>query len=164
MARRAAFTAVILLFSAALQFSILPWGRIGGISPDLLLAVTVVVGLLSGPRAGMAAGFSAGLIEGALLGRGIGAYAAAKTFAGFLAGVAGGRLFVDNLLVIMGATAILTLVHEGIVGIFAPAGLGLWRSLSAGVGQAVYNGAIAFVVGAALRRARRLLPPEELRA
>jgi rod shape-determining protein MreD len=164
LARRAIVTAAIILFSAALQFSVLRWVRVAGVEPDLLLVVTVVVGLLSGPRAGMAAGFSAGVVEGALLGRWIGVYAAAKTISGYLSGAVGGRLFVENLLVMMGAAAVMTLVHEGIVGILTPAtGLGMWKTLSAGFLQAAYNAGGALVIGLALRRMRRLLPPEEAR-
>lgn len=165
MARRAAFTAAVILFLVALQFSVISWARIAGVEPDLLLVVTVVIALFSGPRAGMATGFSAGLIQGALLGRGIGVYSGAKTIVGYLAGAAGGRLFVENLLVNMGATAVMTLVHEGIVGIFAPrGGAGVSRTVALGVGQAAYNAAAALIIGAALRRARPLLPPEEQRA
>jgi len=165
LARRTLITAAIILFAAALQFSVLRWVRIAGTEPDLLLIVTVVIGLLSGPRAGMAAGFSAGIIEGALLGRWIGVYAAAKTISGYLAGAVGGRLFVENLLVMMGVTAVMTLVHEGIVGLLTPAtGLGVWRTLSTGFLQTAYNGGAALVIGLALRRIRRVLPPEEVRA
>lgn len=166
MARRAAFTAAVVLFCAGLQFTLVNWARIAGVEPDLLLVVTVVIALLSGPRAGMTTGFSAGLVEGALLGRGsIAVYAGAKTLVGYLAGEAGGRLFVENLLVIMGASAVMTLVHEGIVGVFVPAaGVGVWKTVTAGLGQSAYNAGVALIVGAALRRMRRLLPPEEPRS
>ena len=165
MARRAAFTAALILFCVALQFSAARWARIAGVEPDLLLLLTAIIGLLSGPRAGMATGFSAGVLEGALLGRWIGIYAATKTLIGFLAGEAGGRLFVENLLVIMGVVAIMTLVNEGLLGIFArSAGHGWWRPVLLGLGQAAYNAALALAVGAALRRVRRFLPPEEPRA
>jgi len=163
LARSAAFTAAAILLCAALQFSVTHWLRIAGVEPDLLLVVTVVIALLSGPRAGMAIGFSAGVIEGALLGRGIGVYAAAKTVAGYIAGVAGGRLFAENLIVTMVATAVVTLVHEGIVGIFTP-GAGMGRIIALAAGQGAYNAGVALIVGAALRRARRWLPPEEQRA
>jgi rod shape-determining protein MreD len=165
LARRTLVTAAIIVFAAALQFSALRWVRVAGTEPDLLLIVTVVIGLVSGPRAGMAAGFSAGVIEGALLGRWIGVYAAAKTISGYLAGEVGGRLFVENLLVMMGVAAAMTLVHEGIVGLLLPAtGLGVWKTLAAGFLQAAYNGAAALVVGLCLRRIRSLLPAEEVRA
>jgi len=163
LARRAAFTAAVVLFCAGLQFTLVNWARIAGVEPDLLLVVTVVIALLSGPRAGMATGFSAGLVEGALLGRGIGVYAGAKTAVGYLAGVAGGRLFVENLLVTMGASAVMTLVHEAIIGIFTPRAA-VFTTIALAVGQAVYNAAVALIIGAALRRARPLLPPEEQRA
>ena len=161
MARRAACTAGIILFCAALQFSVLPRAAIGAVEPDLLLAVTVVIALLSGPRAGMATGFSAGVVEGALLGRWIGVYAGAKTVVGYLAGTSGRRLFAENLAVMMGAAAVMTLVHEVIFDAFArPAGL--WAMVGKALGQAAYNAGVALVVGAALRRIRSLLPPEEV--
>jgi rod shape-determining protein MreD len=160
-----AFTAVLILVCVALQFSAARWLRIAGVEPDLLLLLTVIIGLLSGPRAGMATGFSAGMLEGAILGRWIGIFAATKALAGFLAGEAGGRLFVENLLVIMGVVVIMTLINEGLLGIFArSSGHAWWRPVLLGFGQAAYNGALALAVGAALRRARPLLPPEEPRA
>lgn len=164
MTRRAAFTAGVILLCVALQFSVTHWASIAGIEPDLLLAVTVIIGLLSGPRAGMATGFTAGVLEGAIVGRWMGVYAGAKTILGFLSGIVGARLFVENLLVIMGATAVMTLVHEGILGLFGSGGMGFWKTVSLGLGQAAYNAAIALVLGAGLRAVRHWLPPEEPRA
>jgi rod shape-determining protein MreD len=164
LTRRAAFTAGIILLGVALQFSVIHWTRIAGIEPDLLLVVTVIIGLLSGPRAGMATGFTAGVLEGALVGRWMGVYAGAKTGIGFLSGIAGARLFVENLLVIMGVSAVMTLVHEGILGLFGPGGMGLWKTIGLGLGQAAYNAGVAIIVGAALRAVRQWLPAEEPRA
>ena len=64
---------------------------------------------------------------------------------------------------IVGAVAVLTLVHEAIYDVFArPAGL--WPMITYAIARAAYNGGLAVVVGAGLRRARRLLPPEEVGA
>jgi len=91
-------------------------------------------------------------------------YAGAKTIVGFLSGIMGARLFVENLLVIMGTSAVMTLVHEGILGLFTSGGMGFWRTVGLGLGQAAYNAAIALVVGIGLRAVRRWLPAEEPRA
>jgi rod shape-determining protein MreD len=163
LARRVVFTAGIIVICAALQFSVVHHLAVRGVAPDLLLVVTVSIGLLSGPRAGMATGFGGGLLEGALLGAWIGVYAGAKTVAGYFAGETGRRVFAENLLVIVGAVAVLTLVHEAIYDVFArPAGL--WPMITYAIARAAYNGGLAVVVGAGLRRARRLLPPEEVGA
>lgn len=162
MARRTALTAAIILICAVLQVSVMQWFALRGVEPDLLLVVTVVIALLSGPRAGMAVGFSAGVVEGALLGRFMGVYAAAKTIAGYLAGVAGRRLLAENLVVMVGAGAALTLVHDAIFDILVrPAGVG--EMVGAALGRGLYCAGVAAVVGPALRRVRAALPPEEVR-
>lgn len=161
MARRFVFTAGVVVVCAALRFSVLYHLRVRGVEPDLLLVVTVIVGLFSGPRAGMAIGFTAGVIEGAVLGCWIGVYAGAKTIVGYFAGAIRRRVFADNVPVIAGATAALTLVHEVIFDIFTRP-RGLWAMISYALGRAAYNAVAALVVGAALRRTRRLLPAREV--
>ncbi|UCH33569.1 MAG: rod shape-determining protein MreD [Armatimonadota bacterium] len=164
MARRAIFTAAVIALCGALQFSVLHWARIAGVEPDLLLIVTVVIGLLSGPRAGMAVGFSAGVVQGAVLGRGIGVFAAAKTIVGYLVGVAGARLYVENLFVMMGAAAAMTVAHEVIALVLTRSqGVSLGNAVVSIMLQACYNGGAALIVGAALRRVRPLLPQQEVR-
>jgi rod shape-determining protein MreD len=162
VARRAVFTGGLIVLCAALQVSVL------GDLPlrpgcDLLLAVVVIVGVWSGPRAGMAAGFTAGVLQGALLDLdgSIGIYAAAKTIIGYLAGAVGRRVFAENLLVPAAAAAVLTFVHEAIVGVFIrPAGL--WAMAAYSARSALYNGGAALLLGAVLAgRVRHLLPPTE---
>ncbi|HUT74539.1 MAG TPA: rod shape-determining protein MreD [Armatimonadota bacterium] len=161
MARRVTFTAGLIIVCAAVEFSVLDYPAIRGVAPDLLLVVTVIVGLLSGPRAGMAVGFFAGVLEGALLGNWIGVFAGAKVIVGYLAGESGRRVFPENLLIMMSLAAALTVVHEAVFHLFASrAGLGT-MALDVG-GRAAYNGGVALIIGAALRRVRYLLPPEEV--
>ncbi len=161
MARRAVFTGGLILFCAALQVSVLGHLPLPRPGCDLLLVVVVIVGVWIGPRAGMATGFTAGVLQGALLDRWIGVYAAAKTIVGYLAGAAGRRLFAENLVVLAGAAAVLTFVHEAVVGVFTrPAGL--WAMTVYAAASALYDGGVALVLGAALRPVRRLLPPEEV--
>ena len=163
MARRAAFTAALILICAALQLSVLHYFAIRRVQPDLLLVVTVIIGLWSGPRAAMAVGFSAGVLEGALAGRWIGVYAGAKTIVGYLAGDIAGRVFAESLLVVMGAVTVLTLVNEAIFDIFAhPARL--WPMTAYAIERAIYNAGAALLISSALRRLRRLLPPKEVGA
>ena len=160
MARRVAFTAGVIIICVALQFRGREWVAIGQVKPDLLLAVTVVMGLWSGPRAGMAVGFTAGVLEGALLDRGIGPLAATRTIVGYLAGTIGRRVFAENLLVVGGAAAGLALAQELMVDVLTTS-MRL-SPLLAYLGRALYSGVAALVLGLVLRRARRWLPREEV--
>jgi rod shape-determining protein MreD len=82
-----------------LETVLMPYIRIFGVAPDLLLVVTVSTGLLYGTREGVAAGLFCGFVTDLMRGRFLGLSAFSKGLTGFLFGLLSERIFKDNLLV-----------------------------------------------------------------
>lgn len=80
-----------------LETSVLPHLAVKGVKPDLVLLFVISLGLLNGAREGAVAGFTGGLLEDLLLGRYVGVRAISKMVAGYLAGLAGRRVYRDSL-------------------------------------------------------------------
>jgi len=90
------FAAVILI-----QFSIFPRFTLNYYEPDLLLAITILLGLMRGPEAGCIAGLTFGLLVDVNAGIIIGASAFSWVQVAFAAALLGDRLLIDNPLVQM---------------------------------------------------------------
>ena len=93
---------VLLLFLAGaliLQTTVLDYVSVLGIKPDLVMLIVVLNGFLLGTREGAFLGYAAGILEDLFAGVFIGLNALSKMAAGYLAGMAGLRLFRENTLV-----------------------------------------------------------------
>ncbi len=111
--------------------------------------MTVFWALRRGPEAGCVAGFFAGLLQDVASGGLVGVQALTKALAGFVLGMAGGRLWVANPLVQVPGLVALTVAEGvlrfGLLQLFHyPAGLGALL-VDVILPQALYNG----VLGAA---------------
>lgn len=98
------FLLIVLVAALLLQTSVLEVVSIAGIKPDLVMLIVVLNGFLLGTREGAFLGYIGGIIEDLFLGEYIGLNAISKMTAGYLAGVAGERLYKENILVASGVT------------------------------------------------------------
>ena len=108
------FALAFMIFGGSLaQTTVVPGLRIGGVTPDIPLVLTVLLGLRKGPEVGCLAGFAAGLIQDVTGGGFVGAQALTKALVGFGIGLLGGRLWVSSPLVQVPGLVLLTLA-EGV--------------------------------------------------
>jgi rod shape-determining protein MreD len=101
-----------LIFGGGLaQTTVVPVLRIGSVTPDIALVLTVLLGLRKGPELGCLSGFVAGLLQDVTGGGFVGAQALTKALVGFGVGLLGGRLRVSNPLVQVPGLVLLTLAE-----------------------------------------------------
>jgi len=87
----------VLIFLAAffLQVSVLPlWG---GVRPDLLLAVAIVIGMKQGAQAGGLTGLLGGMLLDLVRGQFVGSFALTHALTGYMAGMIQAKLFENAL-------------------------------------------------------------------
>lgn len=89
----------LISLSLMLQTVVFPFLKIMGAVPDLILLITVSIGLLYGEREGMATGILGGLLTDLLHGHFVGLSAFSKGATGFFFGYLSDRIFKDNLVV-----------------------------------------------------------------
>lgn len=130
-----------------LQLSFFSGVTLFGVSPNLLPALVVALGLLGGTMTGAAAGFSIGLLVDCLLIAPLGGASLVLLGVGYLAGLFRERFEIHSSLVVPLLCAILTLVAElgsGAVAVI----LGLDTSVSALlVGDVLLKCVYAFLLG-----------------
>lgn len=93
--RRRIIMIVLILVCFILQCSVLPAIAIGGISPNLLVIVTVSFALMRGRREGMFAGFMCGFLSDLFFGSALGFQTLVYMYMGYLCGSCY-RLFYDD--------------------------------------------------------------------
>jgi len=103
---------LVLLASFVLQTTIVPHLRVFGVQPDLILIVVVAFAFSEGAVAGSAAGFAGGLLEDLVLIRGVGLNVLCKTITGYVAGLVERALFAENLVLLMIAIIIATVLNQ----------------------------------------------------
>lgn len=140
---------LVTLGGSVAQTSLVQTLSVGGATPDLPFIMTVFWALRRGPEAGCVAGFFAGLLQDVASGGLVGVQAMTKALAGFVLGLAGGRLWVANPLVQVPGLVALTVAEGvlrfGLLQLFHyPAGIGALL-VDVILPQALYNG----VLGAA---------------
>ncbi len=105
---------LVLLSSFVLQTTIIPHLRVFGVQPDLILIVVVTYAFIQGPAAGSVAGFLGGLLEDLVLIRGVGLNVLCKTIMGYVGGLVERALFADNILFLMIAIFVATILNQTI--------------------------------------------------
>lgn len=80
------FYGIASLLLAILHMSFLHWISVSGIAPDLLLLLSIWIGVAEGRTAGMIGGFLSGVLLDLISDDVLGTNALAKTIAGFAAG------------------------------------------------------------------------------
>jgi rod shape-determining protein MreD len=141
---------VILLLIVPLQASLLNPLSIGGIKPDLALALLFIIGLITGPVEGAFAGMGIGLIQDIGSASLLGFTGLTRGMAGLLTGLLGKRVLdIDNPAIILFLVALST--AEGIfIALFLQTTYGAvpFFSLLAGriMPQALYTGLFGLLV------------------
>ena len=102
------FLILLLLLAGTLilQTTVLDYVDVLGIKPDLIMLIVDLNGFLLGTREGAFLGYTAGILEDLFAGGYIGLNALSKMAAGYLAGMAGLRLFRENTLIATGVVFI----------------------------------------------------------
>jgi len=88
---------LVLFVSFLIQTAVVPFLKIGGIQPDLVLIVIAVYAFIEGPVVGTVTGFVGGLLQDLVTIRNMGLSALSKTIAGYLAGLAKKNVASENL-------------------------------------------------------------------
>jgi rod shape-determining protein MreD len=141
---------VILLLIVPLQASLLTPLSIGGIKPDLALALLFIIGLITGPVEGAFAGMGIGLIQDIGSASLLGFTGLSRGMAGLLAGLLGRRVLdIDNPAIILFLVALSA--AEGIfLALFLQTTYGSVPFFSLLVGrivpQALYTGLFGLLV------------------
>lgn len=158
MILRALAVGLLLVTAAVLQTALFPFLTLAGHRPDLLLLVTVAIGLRDGPLPGLRVGFAAGLLTDLLVSQSpVGLAALIMTLIGFVVGLARPYLAPESV------TAPVFIAF--ITGLLGTAGYGVLAMLLGGndrvtpmllvqsaVAVGLYNTLLAPVVLTAVRR------------
>src|SRR4029453_3817436 len=98
----------MIVAAAVIQVSILTRLPLPGGTADLVLLVLIGIALARGPQTGAVAGFGAGLVVDLMppADHGVGQYAFVLCLAGYLLGMFGRRVAIDNTVAIMALTGI----------------------------------------------------------
>ena len=105
--RRILIIALVIYVSFQLQVSILGQIPLGGVTPNILIAVVSTYGFMNGRRYGIVTGFFAGLLLDIFSGGIFGMYALIYMYIGFLNGLFRKQLFGDDLrlpMILIGAS------------------------------------------------------------
>lgn len=106
----------VLFFSIALQSTVLAELNLFGVTPDLILVVTVCYGLLHGPVKGLFFGLLGGLLLDLAGGGILGLHTLMKAVLGYGAGFLEKTVFKDNLLVPAVSSMVATII-QGIISL-----------------------------------------------
>lgn len=103
---------VLLLLSLVLESTLLEQFNIFGVTADLVMVWVVLLTLLWGRRRGVAVGLIFGLVEDVFFARYIGANALAKIAVAFFVGSFEGKIYKENIIVPVLATAASSMVYQ----------------------------------------------------
>lgn len=130
-------------------------GRAGPLAavPDIPLLVAVFTGMTEGSDTGAAAGFCVGMLGDLSRSRYIGLHALSKAVAGYVAGIAGRRVFPDRLAVPFLCGLAASLANDVLLFVvlkIAGSGVTITSRISSILLAALYNGCLAPLVFLAL--------------
>lgn len=131
--------AIIMVAALVTDATFLTHLVVAGVKPDLSLLLVTSFGLLYGPRAGFLSGLVGGLLQDLLYGRVVGLFALTKAVTGYLAGLATGRVYRENPLVVAGAFVAAAFVHDGLFYLV------FWNS-----GHQVFTAGVAGLLGVSM--------------
>lgn len=102
----------VIIASLIIQSTVLPLLMMKGVCPDLLLVVVVSYALLSGKEKGLGVGFCTGLLQDLAFGNIFGINTLSKMAIGYVFGLAERKVFKENVLLPVAATAVATVLHS----------------------------------------------------
>jgi cell shape-determining protein MreD len=144
-------SAVFLWIAGGLQEGLAPRISFGPASPDFLLIVVAVIGLMCNRRSGAMLGFAAGMIAGALAGANLSSYVLTRTIAGFACASISHFEFEPNPIVAGAVTIMVTLVAQFGLMFVSPPGA-IIPFVLATIGTALVNGVLAMPLHLLIRR------------
>jgi rod shape-determining protein MreD len=156
---------LLLATAVVVQTTLVPLVQVGNARPDILLMVSVSMGLICGRVAGASVGFFGGLLWDLLTAQIFGMNTLAKLITGYTAGIFEKKVFKEHPILPILALFLATFVHELILYVTAVA-LDIKVPFWALVGQtilprAIYNGMIAPFVYFGIYRIRHSIWTEE---
>jgi rod shape-determining protein MreD len=107
--------AVFILLALAVQAALLPFFTYRGMTPDILLIITVSAGLLYGREHGVGIGFFAGLLQDLASGGIFGLNTLPKVLIGLAAGTAERKVFKEHILLPLSAMMVTTVLNYGLI-------------------------------------------------
>ena len=110
--------AVFVLILYVLQTSLLPMGSYNGVSPNLMLLLTVSVAFLLGHRYGVFVGFAVGLLQDLTTGSYFGCTMFSYMLIGLLCGKFSDQIFKDQVILPVMASLFTTTIHYFIMVMF----------------------------------------------
>ncbi len=147
---RRLFIALAFIVALILQTTILPFLRIGGVMPDLLLVLVIFTALFYGSLAGGVVGFVVGLTQDLIGGPDLGLGVLSIFLAGYLMGHLGRRVNKDHLLAIFFLVLVGSFLASAVYllgqGLLDVASLNIrlfWRVAAIG---ALYNACLAVLL------------------
>ena len=105
---------LLLLVEIAIESTILPFIKIGGITPDLVLITIVSLGLIYGKKEGIVLGLIGGILSDILFGRVLGIHGLPYMLIGYLVGFASEKVYKENRIIPLLFTVLATLSYQGI--------------------------------------------------
>lgn len=102
----------LVALTLLLQTTVFAFFQVAGVKPDLILMLVVFNGFLQGSREGAFLGFLAGLMQDAFTGSYIGLNALTKMLAGYLVGLAEGRLYKESAILAAVMTFLASVVSQ----------------------------------------------------
>ena len=139
-----------LLVAVFLQIMIAPYIAIGGVSPNFLMIVAIIMALVEGPNTGTVLGFTAGLLFDFLGDGPVGPMALVLAIAGYIAGLIHENLFAEGWLLPVAIIAVATFISEilyMVVVLFLGTQTSFWGAFVGIVlPSTLYNAVIATIV------------------
>ncbi|AEF93594.1 rod shape-determining protein MreD [Desulfotomaculum nigrificans CO-1-SRB] len=102
----------LVVLALLLQSTVFAIFQVAGVKPDLILMLVVFNGFLQGSREGAFLGFLAGLLQDFFTGSYIGLNALTKMLAGYLVGLAEGRLYKESVVLAAIMTFLASIVSQ----------------------------------------------------
>ncbi|MGE5554478.1 MAG: rod shape-determining protein MreD [Betaproteobacteria bacterium] len=134
---------LFLILLALLEVTVVPFARVLGVGPNLVLLEVAAVALFRGPLPGAVLGLAGGALLDLWRGQSLGLFALSAGTTGYLLGLLEPRLFKDNLLVPAAAGFAGTLLFQGsflLLGSFTGSHFLLWPALARVIlPEALYN-------------------------
>lgn len=103
---------VMMVVALLFQASAVPHLAIAGAQPDLVLILVVLVGFSEGSAWSSLYGFGGGVVQDILGGQVVGLSAFSKAIVGFASGLVERTIFVENVLLPMGAIFVASIVND----------------------------------------------------
>lgn len=105
---------LLLVTEIIIESTILPFFKIRGVTPDLVLITIISMGLIYGKKEGFILGLIGGLLSDILFGRVLGLYALSYMLIGYLMGFVSEGIYKENRIIPFLLTILGTLAYHGI--------------------------------------------------